>query len=114
MLPLAGIAPAVAELVAGLSQEVPVSHNDPQNMDLETSFAALDREAIEDSRPPGAPSSFFCPACGGVLWEVDDDLLRFRCRVGHTYSADGVVDAQGESVDAALWAALRRCSSVQS
>ena len=34
-------------------------------------------------------------------------MLRFRCRVGHAYSADAVVDAQGESVDAALWAALR-------
>jgi two-component system chemotaxis response regulator CheB len=107
VVPLAGIAPAVAELVAGLSQEVPVSHNDPQNMNLETSFAALDREAIEDSRPPGAPSTFSCPACGGVLWEVDDGLLRFRCRVGHAYSADSVGDAQAESVDAALWAALR-------
>jgi two-component system chemotaxis response regulator CheB len=43
-----------------------------------------------------------------VLWELNDpDLLRFRCRVGHAYTADGAVQAQGESVEAALWTALR-------
>jgi two-component system chemotaxis response regulator CheB len=76
-------------------------------MNLETSYAALERDAVEHGRPPGKPSTFSCPACGGVLWEVEDDLLRFRCRVGHAYTAEGAVDAQGESVDAALWAALR-------
>ena len=24
-------------------------------------------------RPPGIPSVFGCPECGGVLWQVDDD-----------------------------------------
>lgn len=107
VLPIAEIAAAVADLVARLSPEAAVGHNDSQKMNLESSFAALDRDAIESSRPPGAPSTFSCPACGGVLWEVEDELLRFRCRVGHAYSADAVADAQGESVDGALWAALR-------
>jgi two-component system chemotaxis response regulator CheB len=43
-----------------------------------------------------------------VLWELDDpELLRFRCRVGHAYTADGVVDGQGETIETALWTALR-------
>jgi two-component system chemotaxis response regulator CheB len=32
--------------------------------------------------------------------------MRYRCRVGHSYSEDALVDAQGSSVEAALWTAL--------
>jgi two-component system chemotaxis response regulator CheB len=42
------------------------------------------------------------------LWEVEDaGILRFRCRVGHSYSPDSMLAAQTDSVDRALWAALR-------
>ena len=37
----------------------------------------------------------------------DGDLLRFRCRVGHSVSGDGVHAGYTESVEAALWAAVR-------
>lgn len=108
VLPVHEIAPAVVELLSSLSQEDAVSNNERKDMSLETSFAALDQSALSGSDPPGEPSRLSCPACGGVLWEVDEgDLLRFRCRVGHAYTADAVVDGEGESVEAALWAALR-------
>lgn len=108
VLPVGEIAPAVVELLSSLSQEEPVSENDPKEMSLETSYAALDVDALGATDPPGEPSRLACPACGGVLWEVDDaDLLRFRCRVGHAYTADAALDGQSEAVDAALWAALR-------
>src|SRR4051812_27641037 len=33
---------------------------------------------------PGVPSTMACPECHGVLWEVkDEELVHFRCRVGH-------------------------------
>jgi two-component system chemotaxis response regulator CheB len=34
-------------------------------------------------------------------------LLRFRCRVGHAFGADGLVAAQSERLDDALWSAFR-------
>ena len=52
----------------------------------------LDAEQLADS--PGL-SGFSCPDCGGRLWEIQDGgLLRFRCRVGHMYSADSLVDGK--------------------
>jgi two-component system chemotaxis response regulator CheB len=58
-------------------------------------------------RPDGAASGFTCPECSGALWELrEGELTRYRCRVGHSYSADAMVEAQGVSVEAALWAAL--------
>jgi two-component system chemotaxis response regulator CheB len=44
----------------------------------------------------------------GVLWEIEEGkFLRFRCRVGHGYSAESVLAEQSEAVDKALWLALR-------
>ena len=108
VLPLAELGAAVTRAVRRLSEEAPMSENGRDEMSLETEYATLAADAIERDGPPGEPSGYGCPACGGVLWELDDeDLLRFRCRVGHAYSAEGAVEAQGESVEAALWTALR-------
>lgn len=64
--------------------------------------------AIDASDRPGVPSVFTCPECHGTLWEVEQDgLLRFRCRVGHVYSAESMMAAQTDEVDRALWIALR-------
>lgn len=59
------------------------------------------------ARPVGPPSPFTCPECSGSLWEVTDgEVLRYRCRVGHSYSEDAMVIEQGTAVEAALWSAL--------
>jgi two-component system, chemotaxis family, protein-glutamate methylesterase/glutaminase len=108
VLPLTELAGAITSAVARLSTEVPMSENGNEDMTIETDYATLDAEALGRDAPPGESSVYACPDCGGVLWELDDgELLRFRCRVGHAYSADGALDAQGESVEAALWTALR-------
>lgn len=107
VMPMDRIAAAVVEAVAGLPSEAAVSENASDEMSLETSFAELDRETLELSEPPGTPSAFSCPACGGVLWEVDDGMHRFRCRVGHAYTDESVVVEDGEEVDKALWSAFR-------
>jgi two-component system chemotaxis response regulator CheB len=59
-------------------------------------------------RPPGPASAFVCPECRGPVWEVrEGEVVRYRCRVGHVYSEQAMVDAQGDAVEAALWAALQ-------
>jgi two-component system chemotaxis response regulator CheB len=59
------------------------------------------------SRPAGPASGFTCPECSGALWELrEGELVRYRCRVGHSYSQDAMIDAQGSAVEAALWSAL--------
>jgi two-component system chemotaxis response regulator CheB len=64
--------------------------------------------AVKQEDRPGVVSVFSCPECHGTLWEADEGgILRFRCRVGHVYSPESMVAAQTDSVDRALWAALR-------
>src|ERR1700757_1738275 len=56
----------------------------------------------------GKPSVFACPECSGVLWELKEErLLRYRCRVGHSYTADSLKSELDESAERALWAAMR-------
>jgi two-component system chemotaxis response regulator CheB len=63
----------------------------------------------EDERDkPGDPSPYSCPECGGVLWELrDGELLRFGCRVGHAYTSDVLLADQVNTIERALWTALR-------
>jgi two-component system chemotaxis response regulator CheB len=56
----------------------------------------------------GEPSSLACPDCGGVLNEVyEDELLRFRCRVGHAFAPESLYRQQNTQLEGALWSALR-------
>jgi len=49
-----------------------------------------------------------CPECHGTMVESEDqELLRFRCHVGHAFSIDGLAAEQEHAVEAALWAGLR-------
>jgi two-component system chemotaxis response regulator CheB len=55
----------------------------------------------------GELSEFTCPECGGTLWLVDSyGSERYRCRVGHTFSADALLSGKQEALEAALWAAV--------
>jgi two-component system chemotaxis response regulator CheB len=108
-LPLLAIGPAIVQLVAGVEagSEEPMA-GETSNLDYETRIAAADQAAIENDDRPGIPSPFGCPECGGVLWEIDNDqMTRYRCRVGHAYSPESLLASQSDELEAALWAAMR-------
>jgi two-component system chemotaxis response regulator CheB len=54
------------------------------------------------------PVALSCPACGGVLSQIKlGPPLRFRCQVGHAYTAEALAMEKESSVDEALRVALR-------
>jgi len=74
----------------------------------EVAEAALDPAFVETDRRPGAPSGFGYPSCGGALFRLTDgDVLHYRCRVGHAWSAEALLKEQSDALESALWAALR-------
>jgi two-component system chemotaxis response regulator CheB len=76
-------------------------------------LAEVETVAMLDSPPPVAelpnqPAAFGCPECHGALFEIEDGgLLRFRCRLGHAWSSHGLLLEQAQSLENALWMALR-------
>jgi two-component system, chemotaxis family, protein-glutamate methylesterase/glutaminase len=65
-------------------------------------------DSIEKMDGIGRRSVLACPDCGGVMWEIDEeDLVRYRCHVGHTYTAEVMSLALDESLRRALATALR-------
>jgi two-component system chemotaxis response regulator CheB len=106
VLPLAEIGLLVATLTheeAPATRAAPSGHLEPLEPDL-----AAPPIAAQDTDRPGRVAVFSCPECNGTLWETDEEgILRFRCRVGHVYSQDSMLATQTDSVDRALWAALR-------
>jgi two-component system chemotaxis response regulator CheB len=99
------IGPLLARLV-----EEPLDDGDidlPSEMRQEVAIMEHGPPGVGEPHP-GTPSQWPCPDCNGVLWEVDDpDVLRFRCRVGHAWNGDSLLEEQRAVVENALWMALR-------
>jgi two-component system chemotaxis response regulator CheB len=56
----------------------------------------------------GGKGHYSCPECGGALEEVESSPnLKFRCRVGHSYAAESLVEDQADGIERALWAGIR-------
>jgi two-component system chemotaxis response regulator CheB len=106
-LPLSGIPPLLAQLArtpAPDEEDYPV----PEELRIETAITLAESGYMESVDKLGEPSIFTCPECNGVLWELrDGELLRFRCHVGHAFSAETLMADQSEAVEGALWASLR-------
>jgi two-component system chemotaxis response regulator CheB len=79
----------------------------PDNLRTEVRIArGLDVEVDLDRF--GRRSTLSCPDCHGVMWEIDEgDLTRFRCHVGHAYTAELMSLALDESLRRALASAQR-------
>jgi two-component system chemotaxis response regulator CheB len=55
----------------------------------------------------GMPAIFTCPECGGTLWQADEQLVQFRCHVGHLYAGADLLDEQADALESRLWEVLR-------
>ncbi|HEY0134971.1 MAG TPA: chemotaxis protein CheB [Nannocystis sp.] len=75
----------------------------------ETPDIAEAGDSLQIHTPPGTPAPYTCPECGGALWETSDTgkLLRYRCHVGHAYTAEILAAEQEHNLEMALWTALR-------
>jgi two-component system chemotaxis response regulator CheB len=105
VLPIEEISHLVTDLVHQPIESLEVSGmpEEPTPDNFADEIAISDRQT-----QPGVPSTMACPECHGVLWEAkEDDLVQFRCRVGHAYSAEALLVHQSEQLEAALWTARR-------
>ena len=77
------------------------------DMEFVSKIAGLDPEVVESGEHVGELVGFTCPDCAGPLYEINDGkLVRFRCRVGHAFSAEDALDGKLEALESALYSAL--------
>jgi two-component system chemotaxis response regulator CheB len=110
LLPRAGIGEVLNRIVREpLADEDGVA-GDGADATLAAEVRIAEGNAVEQSIAAVArdPSPFSCPDCGGVLWNVrDDGMQRYRCRIGHAYSAQSLVAGHDDAVRRAFDVALR-------
>jgi two-component system chemotaxis response regulator CheB len=104
----------IAPLLSQLSREIAEeegSYPVPDQVEIEARIAQQQMEGnefIASVERLGQVSKLTCPDCHGALWEIDDrELLRYRCHVGHAYSAESLNDGQSDMLEQALWSAVR-------
>ena len=80
----------------------------PEALSIETKLTEQSMGTEDWGSIPSRPTSFTCPECRGAIHEIrEDGLTRFRCRVGHAYSAHDLLGDKGRAVEETLWMALQ-------
>jgi two-component system chemotaxis response regulator CheB len=80
----------------------------PVDIRLETAIAAQDVSGMKAEDSLGDLSPFSCPECQGSLWEIHDgSMLRYRCHIGHAYTAEASLAARDAEIDKMLQQLLR-------
>lgn len=106
VLPVAKIAPLLTEFIAS-GPEIPVGA-DLNLIARETALANLRPDEMHEPDRPGVPAGLGCPSCGGALFQIEEgNLVRFRCRVGHAWSPESLLEQQTLALEGALWMAIR-------
>jgi two-component system chemotaxis response regulator CheB len=100
LLRLVGEPPAAEELY-------PV----PRDVEVESKIAEQlmnTDELLDNVEKIGRQTVFTCPECHGVIWQIgDEEPVRLRCHVGHSFTADIFQQLQTEKLENALWTAVR-------
>ena len=114
VVPLAAMAETLSHLVREplSSRPQPAAEPGHERLLLEQAVSEGRGNTIHQLNAIGRPSTFPCPDCDGVLWEIDDSRPpRYRCHTGHAFSMRSLKETQAIATEDALWAALRALQS---
>ena len=92
-----------------LTREAPAgTPSIPRDIVAEVEIVACSADTVNREEELGTLAPLGCPECGGPLWELHNDhLQRYRCRLGHAFTAEVLLEGQSEAIEVALWTAVR-------
>ncbi|MEH2406629.1 chemotaxis protein CheB [Nostoc sp.] len=109
-LPLAEI----PDLVVRLSKEPPAQEEAypvTEEIEIESRIAEQQmntQELLENVEVIGTRTTYTCPECNGSIWQIGKgEPLRFRCHIGHSFTASVFLSEQTQNLENALWSAVR-------
>lgn len=110
---MVGIAGAGALLVRLVAEPAAAQKDFPSTpaLEIESSIAEQTmntREFLQNVERIGTPTSYTCPDCNGAIWQIgDEEPLRLRCHIGHSFTGEVFSAAQSHNIEGALWTAIR-------
>jgi two-component system chemotaxis response regulator CheB len=106
VLPAGKLGELVGEITARpILSGVPTGSDSASGLEV----AVANNEDVTINEELANPAGYGCPACGGSLFEIDgpEPVTRFRCRIGHAWTAQALLEEQSAALEGALWTALR-------
>jgi two-component system, chemotaxis family, protein-glutamate methylesterase/glutaminase len=105
VVPLAEMPALLDNLV---SQPAGVPGPMPRTVKYEVEIARKGPQNVHNMDGLGRRSVLVCPDCGGMMWDIGEgEVIRYRCHVGHTYTAEVMSLALDEGLRRALATAQR-------
>lgn len=106
VVPAAKLGGLIAEITSVALPDVAPAPAEDALLAAEVTMSELGPLTSDELAVP--PAGYGCPACGGALFQVAaDPMPRYRCRVGHAWSPESLLDEQAIALEGALWMALR-------
>lgn len=66
------------------------------------------KEFLENVEQIGARTTYTCPDYNGAIWQIgDEEPLKLRCHVGHSFMGEVFSVEQSRNIESALWSAIR-------
>jgi two-component system, chemotaxis family, protein-glutamate methylesterase/glutaminase len=90
-----------------VNEIIPADFKCPNKYKEELNFLLGTTDSIPIMEDIGSIVGIGCPSCGGPLWQLKDNLPRYRCHVGHAFTGQSVAQGLEKSEEQALYAALR-------
>jgi two-component system chemotaxis response regulator CheB len=104
-VPLAELGSMLARLAAEKAPEAPPV---PDALRIEARLTERALATDDWGSVPTSATDFTCPECNGAIRAIEGEpIRRFRCRVGHAYSAEDFVAAKQLGAEEAIWLALQ-------
>lgn len=104
-LPLSRLGKTLAELVRNPAQPI---LEVPSDIITEARIAEHTMSDIASENRLGHLVPYSCPECNGPLWQIDTDKVRrYRCHMGHGFTAKALAASQDAALEQALWEAMR-------
>ncbi|MBE9063715.1 chemotaxis protein CheB [cf. Phormidesmis sp. LEGE 11477] len=104
-LPIRHMGEKIMQMVGQMAQEV---REIPKDIAMEAKIAEQALSDIDREEQLGHLVPMSCPECNGPLWQMEGSTIqRYRCHVGHGFTAKTLIASQDSILEKALWAAMR-------
>lgn len=106
VVPVAAMPALLNRLVREPMSEEARTMADPSDQHPDTAESGDARLRKRTASSP--PNDIICPDCGGPLWEfTEHNLVHYQCHVGHSFTAEALLEGKTSELESALWGALR-------